>query len=109
MAASASAKRPLPLQVNGTANDGEDDFVRKKVKLSDLPITAAKRKDIDALLHTFKKKGEFDKLRKQIYAEFIASVRSCIATQTCPLLINCRMRKIPCWNPLTNLPTPKSN
>ena len=43
---------------------------RKRLKLSDLPLTQAKRSAIDGLLHTFKKKGEFDTLRKRTYAQF---------------------------------------
>jgi hypothetical protein len=55
------------------ADDGE--FVRKKLKLSDLPVAATQRSTIDALLLTFKKSGEFDKLRKALFAQFENSVR----------------------------------
>jgi hypothetical protein len=53
-------------------DDGE--FQRKKLKLSDLPITGAQRSTIDGLLLTFKKSGEFDKLRKAVLAQFESSV-----------------------------------
>ena len=51
------------------------EFKRKKLKLSDLPISGAQRATIDGLLLTFKKSGEFDKLRKSIFAQFESSVR----------------------------------
>jgi hypothetical protein len=53
-------------------DDGE--FRRKKLKLNDLPITNAKKTAIDGLLLTFKKSGEFDKMRKGIFAQFESSV-----------------------------------
>ncbi|KAJ5773514.1 hypothetical protein N7457_008410 [Penicillium paradoxum] len=42
----------------------------KKFKTDDLPLTAAQHGVIDKLLHSFKKKGGFDSVRKQIWAEF---------------------------------------
>ncbi|OOQ82475.1 Arginine rich protein [Penicillium brasilianum] len=42
----------------------------KKFKADDLPISAAQHAAIDKLLHSFKKKGGFDSIRKQIWAEF---------------------------------------
>jgi hypothetical protein len=59
--------------VNGVGGD-DNPFVRKKLRVSDLPITATQRSTIDSLLHTFTKKGEFDKLRKSIFAKFEQSV-----------------------------------
>lgn len=55
----------------------EDEYVppRKKFKTSDLPLPAATRSAIDGLVHTFKKKGEFDKLRKHLWGKFNESVR----------------------------------
>ncbi|EKV06777.1 Arginine rich protein [Penicillium digitatum] len=43
---------------------------RKKFKTDDLPLSAAQHAVIDKLLHSFKKKGGFDSVRKQIWAEF---------------------------------------
>ena len=43
---------------------------RRKPKVSELPLSSAKRASIDSLLHTFKKKGEFDALRKKTWAQF---------------------------------------
>ncbi|KAH0547586.1 hypothetical protein FGG08_000311 [Glutinoglossum americanum] len=52
-----------------------DEYVppRKKFKTSDLPLPAATRSAIDGLVHTFKKKGEFDKLRKHLWGKFTES------------------------------------
>jgi hypothetical protein len=46
------------------------EFTRKKLVASDLPITGEQRQSIDALLLTFRKSGEFDKLRKAIFTQF---------------------------------------
>jgi hypothetical protein len=70
--AAAMGKRHLQATIGASRDDGE--FVRKKLKLADLPITAHQRNTIDGLLHTFTKKGEFDKLRKSIFAKFEQSV-----------------------------------
>ncbi|KAJ5682343.1 hypothetical protein N7462_005508, partial [Penicillium macrosclerotiorum] len=43
---------------------------RKKFKAEDLPLSAAQHAAIDKLLHSFKKKGGFDSIRKQIWADF---------------------------------------
>ncbi|EKG16865.1 hypothetical protein MPH_05846 [Macrophomina phaseolina MS6] len=45
-------------------------LARKKLKTSDLPLTQNKRAAIEAILHTFKKKGEFDSLRKDAFQKF---------------------------------------
>lgn len=49
---------------------------RKKPKVSELPLSSAKRASIDGLLHTFKKKGEFDALRKKTWAQFEESTQA---------------------------------
>lgn len=49
-------------------------LARKKLKTSDLPLTQNKRAAIEAILHTFKKKGEFDSLRKDAFQKFDQSV-----------------------------------
>jgi hypothetical protein len=72
MAAARTWKRPFVAPIQLPAE--EEDFVRKKVKVSDLPITSAQRQAVDGLLHTFKKNGEFDKLRKDVYNQFAQSV-----------------------------------
>ncbi|KAE9985747.1 hypothetical protein BLS_005713 [Venturia inaequalis] len=60
----------------GRANkkDPEDaEFTRRKLTAADLPITGEQRQTIDALLNTFRKSGEFDKLRKAIFTQFETS------------------------------------
>ena len=45
-----------------------------KVKTSDLPLSSAQRSTIDSLLHTIKKKGDYDALRKKVWSEYADSV-----------------------------------
>lgn len=47
---------------------------RRKLKTSDLPLTPVQRSSIDSLLHTIKKKGEFDVLRKKVWSQYADSV-----------------------------------
>lgn len=47
-----------------------DSVKCKKFKADDLPLTTAQHAVIDKLLHSFKKKGGFDTVRKQIWADF---------------------------------------
>ncbi|KAF2873661.1 hypothetical protein BDV95DRAFT_627518 [Massariosphaeria phaeospora] len=54
--------------------DSHSNPARKKLKLSDLPISQSKRSAIDNLLHTFRKKGEYDTMRKLLFAQFEADV-----------------------------------
>ena len=43
---------------------------RKRFKTSDLPLNAAQRSSIDSLLHTIKKKGAFDSIRKKVWSMY---------------------------------------
>ncbi|CAK3858160.1 C-type lectin [Lecanosticta acicola] len=57
-----------------------DDFdaelpPRKKPKISELPLSSAQRSSIDGMLHTFKKKGEFDALRKKAFQQYNESAQ----------------------------------
>ena len=54
----------------------ENDLLlpRKKFKTSELPLSSVQRSSIDGLLHTIKKKGEYDALRKKVWSEFENSV-----------------------------------
>ncbi|KAK7192037.1 hypothetical protein PSPO01_01609 [Paraphaeosphaeria sporulosa] len=45
----------------------------KKPKTSELPLEQSKRAAIDQLVHTFRKKGEFDSIRNAVRAQFEAS------------------------------------
>jgi hypothetical protein len=49
---------------------------RKRFKASELPISSATKSAIDQLVNSYKKHGEFDSLRKKIWAEFEGSVGS---------------------------------
>ncbi|KAL8868011.1 MAG: hypothetical protein Q9174_005276 [Haloplaca sp. 1 TL-2023] len=46
---------------------------RKRFRVSELPINASQRSAIDGLLHTYKKKGEFDELRKKVWSQYLES------------------------------------
>lgn len=48
---------------------------KKKYRVADLPISASQRSAIDGLVHTVKKKGIYDALRKQIWSQYNESVR----------------------------------
>lgn len=65
-------------EVEGAIGDQllEDDVLltRKRFKASELPLSSSQRSVIDGILHTFKKKGEFDALRKQVWDEYSESV-----------------------------------
>ena len=63
----------------------EEAFVpRKKFKTSDLPLNSTQRAIIDGLLHTIKKKGEYDALRKKIWSEYAESVSLILQTMFRP-------------------------
>ncbi|KAI4197476.1 MAG: hypothetical protein LQ346_002990 [Caloplaca aetnensis] len=53
--------------------DRETLQVRKRFKTSELPLNATQRSDIDGLLHTLKKKGHYDTVRKNVWSQFIES------------------------------------
>lgn len=59
------------------ALDGDGPVApRKKLRPSELPLSQAQRNDIDNLAHTFRKKGHYDSIRKDLLAQFEASVCS---------------------------------
>ena len=61
--------------VPSTQSREDEIFIpRKKFKTSDLPLNAAQRSTIDSLLHTIKKKGEYDALRKKVWSQYAESV-----------------------------------
>ncbi|KAF4551280.1 Hypothetical protein D9617_14g077370 [Elsinoe fawcettii] len=65
-----SAKTSVMAAVDGIRIGGDDGPVRKRIKISELPISSAKRSSVEGLLHVFKKKGEFDSIRKKVYSQF---------------------------------------
>jgi len=70
--------------VSAAMTGGDDGPIRKKPKISELPLSSVKRASIDSLLHVFKKKGEFDALRKKTYKQFEDGVsRASRTTRSC--------------------------
>ncbi|KAK5117783.1 hypothetical protein LTR85_008758 [Meristemomyces frigidus] len=59
----------------GTAANAFELPPRKKPKVSELPLSSAQRASIDGMLHTFKKKGEFDALRKKAFQQYNESAQ----------------------------------
>lgn len=47
---------------------------RKNLKLAHLPLSQEQRSVVNSLLNVFKKNGEYDVLRKAVYARFDESV-----------------------------------
>ena len=56
-----------------SSSSGPEEPPLKRLKPSDLPLTSTQRNSITSTLHTFKKRGEFDALRKSIYSRFVSS------------------------------------
>ncbi|KAL1590001.1 hypothetical protein WHR41_01402 [Cladosporium halotolerans] len=63
--------------VNALLDEVEDFQLppRKKPKVSELPLSSAQRASIDGMLHTFKKKGDFDALRKKALQQYNESAQ----------------------------------
>lgn len=51
-----------------------ESLPRKKFKTEELPLSATQQTAIENLLHSFKKKGGFDNVRKKIWADFDSGV-----------------------------------
>ena len=70
-------KRMAAVEVDVTkrALEDQEHVPRKRFKTSELPLNPSQRSTIDSLLHTIKKKGEYDTLRKQVWAQYVQSVR----------------------------------
>jgi len=67
--ATDQAMEDVPSNTRRPALDTES-LKHKKFKVDDLPLSATQHAAIDKLLHSFKKKGGFDNVRKQLWAEF---------------------------------------
>ncbi|OQD78169.1 hypothetical protein PENDEC_c001G04324 [Penicillium decumbens] len=67
--ATDQAMEDVPSNTKMPALDIES-LKHKKFKVDDLPLSATQHAAIDKLLHSFKKKGGFDNVRKQLWAEF---------------------------------------
>lgn len=61
-------KRPLDTV------EGSGSPPKKKFKVSELPLSSSQKAAIDGLVHTIKKKGFYDTLRKQVWAQYNESV-----------------------------------
>lgn len=61
---------------NGAKRESPDveTLPRKKFKTEELPLSATQQTAIENLLHSFKKKGGFDNVRKKIWADFDSGV-----------------------------------
>lgn len=68
----------------GSSNVATLAPVPRKFKASDLPLPSATRTAIENLAHSFKKKGGYDAIRKQVWEKFEASVRSWLLLQPPP-------------------------
>lgn len=55
-----------------------ESLQRKKFKTDELPLAPAQHSAIQSLLHSFKKKGGFDSVRKGIFEEFNNGVLQCL-------------------------------
>lgn len=62
-----------------TPNPINVPIVVRNFKASDLPLTSATRSAIEGLAHSFKKKGGYDTIRKQVWEKF-ASVSFSMAS-----------------------------
>jgi hypothetical protein len=67
---------------------------RKKLRPSELPLSQTKRSAIDSLVHTFRKKGQYDSIRKELMAQYASGVRVLSTYFLAPLLT------IECISPL---------
>jgi hypothetical protein len=74
------------------ATDLHPEPPRKKIKASELPLSSATRNAIETLSHTFKKKGGYDALRKQVWEKLEASVSVETPGNSAELIINSRPR-----------------
>jgi hypothetical protein len=54
----------------------------RKFKASDLPLPSLTRSAIEGLVHSFKKKGGYDAIRKQVWEKFEASVSTITLSPT---------------------------
>lgn len=72
----ASAATMVSAEQTPVPAAGPPAFTPPKFKASDLPLTSATRSAIEGLAHSFKKKGGYDAIRKQVWEKFEQSVSS---------------------------------
>ncbi|KAL6721640.1 hypothetical protein ACLMJK_000744 [Lecanora helva] len=68
---------------------------RKRFKTSELPLNSAQRSAIDGILHTVKKKGEYDTLRKQVWSQFAESAQKAEFTKSLHELAEAEIERDP--------------
>lgn len=57
--------------IEGSRDEGGTASVlKKKYRVSELPLSSSQKSTIDGLVHTIKKKGIYDTLRKQVWAQY---------------------------------------
>jgi hypothetical protein len=76
---------------SAASRDGQP--VRKKLKTSDLPLASATRAAIEGLAYTFKKKGGYDSLRKQVWEDLEKSVSFPVYMLKCATYVGYRISK----------------
>ena len=59
----------------GSSRNVPEATLRRSFKPSELPVTSSQRVSLDTLVNTLKRKGEFDALRKRVWADFFEGVR----------------------------------
>jgi hypothetical protein len=76
--AATRAKNKMAASAEKLSSAGEaaaSHSVPRKYKASDLPLHSATRAAIESLVHSFKKGGAYDSIRRQVWDKFKASVR----------------------------------
>ena len=101
MPATAPASKATSVQPNGSLA-----VAPRKFKASELPLSSATRSAIDSLAHSFKKKGGYDAIRKQIWEKFEASVRLSPLETIPNTLLPIKQRNTLCPAPLLTLHLP---
>lgn len=77
---------------------------RTRMKASDLPLSSAVRNAIDGIVHTLKKQGNYDEIRKQVSQSFTDDVSVIVYIDIISKRLNtCRAYKMGLKNPLSML------
>lgn len=74
-----------------------DDAIssRKKLKSSDLPLTQHQHSTIDSLLHSFKKGGQFDAIRKKVFSQFESGDAKSSLVDSLTALVDAQLERNP--------------
>lgn len=74
VAATLPGTLTAPASLDQSANTNGSEPPIRRFKAADLPLPSATRAAIDSLAHSFKKKGGYDAIRKEVWQKFEASV-----------------------------------